>query len=92
MPTGTLPHTTAHGVNIELMSVAPLASDATQTEPGTVLGTAAYMAPEQVRARPADHRSDIFSFGAILYEMRAGRRAFHRESSVETTKTCGRRS
>jgi Tol biopolymer transport system component/serine/threonine protein kinase len=54
------------------------------TEPGAVLGTVGYMAPEQVRGKPADHRSDIFSFGAILYEMLAGQRAFRGDSAVET--------
>lgn len=54
------------------------------TTPGTVLGTAGYMSPEQVRGQQVDHRSDIFSFGAILYEMLTGRRAFKGESSVET--------
>jgi len=54
------------------------------TEPGTVMGTVGYMSPEQVRGRPADHRSDIFSFGAILYEMLSGRRAFKGDSAVET--------
>ena len=54
------------------------------TDPGVVMGTVDYMSPEQVRAKPADPRSDIFSFGAILYEMLAGQRAFERESGVET--------
>jgi eukaryotic-like serine/threonine-protein kinase len=54
------------------------------TQPGVVMGTAGYMSPEQVRGKPADARSDIFSFGAILYEMVAGLRAFHGDSSVET--------
>src|SRR2546427_5496116 len=54
------------------------------TDPGTVMGTIGYMSPEQVRGKPADHRSDIFSFGAILYEMLAGKRAFRGESSAET--------
>ena len=54
------------------------------TDPGTVLGTAGYMSPEQVRGAPVDHRSDIFSFGAILYEMLTGKRAFTKETSAET--------
>jgi eukaryotic-like serine/threonine-protein kinase len=64
------------GENAAITSVA--------TQPGVVLGTAGYMSPEQVRGMPADARSDIFSFGAILYEMVAGLRAFHGDSSVET--------
>jgi len=54
------------------------------TEPGTVLGTVGYMSPEQVRGHPADSRSDIFSFGTVLYEMLTGRRAFRADSAVET--------
>ncbi len=54
------------------------------TEPGVVLGTLGYMSPEQVRGRPADARSDIFSFGAILYEMLSGKRAFARDSAADT--------
>src|SRR5262249_37722540 len=54
------------------------------TDPGKVMGTVGYMSPEQVKGRAVDHRSDIFSFGAILYEMLSGRRAFHGESSAET--------
>jgi Tol biopolymer transport system component len=55
-----------------------------ETAPGVVLGTAGYMSPEQVRGKPADHRSDIFSFGAILYELLSGKRAFQGDSAVET--------
>ena len=55
-----------------------------QTEAGVVLGTVGYMSPEQVRGKPADHRSDLFSFGAILYEMLSGRRAFHGETAADT--------
>src|ERR1700694_2846463 len=54
------------------------------TEPGVVLGTLGYMSPEQVRGRQADARSDIFSFGAILYEMLSGKRAFHGGSAADT--------
>ncbi len=54
-----------------------------QTEPGVVMGTAPYMAPEQVRGEPVDHRADIFSFGAVLYEMLSGKRAFAGDTAVE---------
>ena len=54
------------------------------TDPGVVMGTLGYMSPEQLRSKPADHRSDIFSFGAILYEMLSGKRAFRGESSADT--------
>jgi WD40 repeat protein len=70
----------------KLVAPSSGASQATalQTDPGTVLGTAGYMAPEQLRGEDVDSRSDIFSLGAMLYEMYAGRRAFTGRSAVET--------
>jgi eukaryotic-like serine/threonine-protein kinase len=55
-----------------------------QTDPGIVMGTIGYMSPEQVRGQNVDHRSDIFAFGAILYEMLSGRSAFRRDSPADT--------
>jgi Tol biopolymer transport system component len=68
---------------------APAAATAMPTSPaktaaGLVLGTMGYISPEQLRGLPADHRSDIFAFGAVLYEMLAGRRAFPGETSADT--------
>src|ERR1022692_3822486 len=54
------------------------------TEPGMVMGTAGYMSPEQVRGKTADHRSDIFAFGTILYEMVTGNQTFRKPTSAET--------
>ncbi|MGH9220600.1 MAG: protein kinase domain-containing protein, partial [Vicinamibacterales bacterium] len=62
----------------------PTGATAADTEAGTVLGTAGYMSPEQVRGETVDHRSDIFSLGAIIYEMLTGSAAFTRASGAET--------
>ena len=59
-------------------------TDLKQTGPGVVMGTMGYMSPEQVRGLPLDHRSDIFSFGALLYEMLSGRTAFKRDTAADT--------
>ena len=64
--------------NADVTATLPL------THAGTVMGTVGYMSPEQVRGGDADHRSDIFSFGVVLFEMLTGKRAFHAASSVET--------
>jgi TolB-like protein/Tfp pilus assembly protein PilF len=61
-----------------------LLTETAGTEPGVVMGTLGYMSPEQVRGTPADARSDIFAFGAILYEMLSGKRAFRGDSAADT--------
>jgi Tol biopolymer transport system component len=61
-----------------------LPTEAAGTEPGVVMGTMGYMSPEQVRGKPADRRSDLFSFGAILYEMLSGQRAFRGDTAADT--------
>ena len=63
---------------------APTGTGGGHTEPGTVMGTMGYMSPEQVRGLAVDARSDIFSFGAILYELLSGRKAFKRDTTSDT--------
>jgi Tol biopolymer transport system component len=65
-------------------NAAEAATEIRATNPGVVMGTAAYMSPEQVRGQDADARSDIFSFGLVLYEMLTGRRAFPGSTGAET--------
>ncbi|HUU32847.1 MAG TPA: protein kinase [Vicinamibacterales bacterium] len=68
----------------EARDADPTRLSAPATNPGAVMGTAGYMAPEQVRGQPVDHRTDIFAFGAVCYELLAGQRAFTGDSDVET--------
>jgi eukaryotic-like serine/threonine-protein kinase len=73
---------TAENVSREVQTAAP--TTPAPTEPGSVMGTVGYMAPEQVRGFSADARSDIFAFGCVLYEMVSGRRAFAAPTAAET--------
>ncbi len=65
-------------------AVAADGATTANTAPGLVMGTVGYMAPEQARGLPVDHRADIFAFGCVIYELIAGRRAFDRGSAADT--------
>ena len=71
-----------------LAKIQSVTSEQTQTaaptDPGTVMGTTGYLSPEQAQARPVDTRSDVFSFGAVFYEMLGGTRAFKGNSTIDT--------
>ncbi|HKI85237.1 MAG TPA: serine/threonine-protein kinase, partial [Thermoanaerobaculia bacterium] len=83
------PAATQGGDDLPTLAADPSFADL-RTSEGVVLGTVGYMAPEQVRGETADARSDIFSFGAVCYEMLTGERAFRRDSALETLAAIAR--
>jgi serine/threonine-protein kinase len=78
------PDGTVKVLDFGLAKVQAEDDEATRTAEGLALGTAAYMSPEQARGEPVDTRSDVFSFGVVLYEVLSGRRPFGRSSQLET--------
>ena len=65
-------------------TMSPTITTPAMTQLGVILGTAAYMAPEQARGKPVDKRSDIWAFGCVLFEILAGTRAFEGEDATDT--------
>jgi serine/threonine protein kinase len=70
-----------------MLSQAPTLSSPAMTMGGVILGTAAYMSPEQAKAKPIDKRTDIWAFGCVLYEMLTGARAFQGDEVADTLGT-----
>ena len=67
-------------VDVDASTQVQAAAPNDTTEPGKVMGTPNYMAPEQVRGEAVDHRADLFAFGCVLYEMASGQRPFKRDT------------
>jgi serine/threonine protein kinase/Tol biopolymer transport system component len=74
----------ANGASLDVMNSPTITSPAMLSNVGVILGTAAYMSPEQAKGRPADKRSDVWAFGCIVFEMLTGRRAFAGEDVSDT--------
>jgi serine/threonine protein kinase len=79
----TAEHAKVLDFGISKLMTKPGSLDATRTKTGAVMGTPHYMAPEQMRARPIDHRVDVYAFGVTLYELLSGKRPFEAESYAE---------
>src|SRR6516165_2819585 len=77
----------ASSASLDVMNSPTITSPAMLSNVGVILGTAAYMSPEQAKGRPADKRSDVWAFGCILFEMLSGRRAFEGEDVSDTLAT-----